>query len=121
MKTKIILFALVLSGLNFNGFAQKAAERIADKKYEQYAYINAIKTYERIAKKGYKSVEMFKKLGNSYYFNAELEQAGKWYDELFSMTQDVDAEYYYRYAQTLKAAGKYAKAGEMLLKFSEKY
>ena len=120
MKTKIILFALVLSGLNFNGFAQKAAERIADKKYEQYAYINAIKTYERIAKKGYKSVEMFKKLGNSYYFNAELEQAGKWYDELFSMTQDVDAEYYYRYAQTLKASGKYAKAGEMLLKFSEK-
>lgn len=120
MKTKIILFALVLSGLNFNGFAQKVAERIADKKYEQYAYINAIKTYERIAKKGYKSVEMFKKLGNSYYFNAELEQAGKWYDELFSMTQDVDAEYYYRYAQTLKAAGKYAKSGEMLLKFSEK-
>ncbi len=120
MKTKIILFALVLSGLNFNGFAQKVAERIAEKKYEQYAYINAIKTYERIAKKGYKSVEMFKKLGNSYYFNAELEQAGKWYDELFSMTQDVDAEYYYRYAQTLKASGKYAKAGEMLLKFSEK-
>jgi len=120
MKTKIILFALVLSGLNFNGFAQKVAERIADKKYEQYAYINAIKTYERIAKKGYKSVEMFKKLGNSYYFNAELEQAGKWYDELFSMTQDVDAEYYYRYAQTLKATGKYAKAGEMLLKFNEK-
>jgi hypothetical protein len=36
------------------------------------------------------------------------------------MTQDVDAEYYYRYSQTLKATGKYAKAGEMLLKFNEK-
>ena len=120
MKTKIILFTLVLSCLTFNGFAQKDAEKIADKKYEQYAYINAIKTYERIAKKGYKSVEMFKKLGNSYYFNAELVQAEKWYDELFSMTQDVDTEYYYRYAQTLKAAGKYAKSDEMLLKFSEK-
>jgi outer membrane protein OmpA-like peptidoglycan-associated protein/tetratricopeptide (TPR) repeat protein len=120
MKTKIILFALIISSLTFSGFAQKVAERIADKKYEQYAYINAIKTYERIAKKGYKSLEMFKKLGNSYYFNADLEQAGKWYEELFSMTQDVDAEYFYRYAQTLKAKGQYAKADEMLLKFSEK-
>ena len=104
----------------FKGYAQKDAEKNANNKYEQYAYINAIKTYERIAEKGYKSVEMFKKLGNSYYFNAELELAGKWYDELFSMTQDVETEYFYRYAHTLKATGNYAKADEMLLKFSEK-
>ena len=120
MKTKIILFAIIISSLTFKGFAQKIAEKNADKKYEQFAYINAIKTYERIAKKGYKSEEMFKKLGNSYYFNADLEQARKWYDELFYLTQDVDSEYYYRYAQTLKASGEYAKADEMLLKFSEK-
>ncbi|CAN1566868.1 OmpA-like domain [Flavobacteriaceae bacterium] len=120
MKTKIILFAIIISSLTFKGFAQKDAEKSADKKYEQFAYINAIKTYERIAKKGYKSEEMFKKLGNSYYFNADLEQARKWYDELFYLTQDVDTEYYYRYSQTLKASGEYAKADEMLLKFSEK-
>ena len=120
MKTKIILFAVILFSITFKSFAQKDAEKVADKKYEQYAYINAIKTYERIAKKGYKSVEMFKKLGNSYYFNADLEQAKKWYDELFSMTQDLEAEYYYRYAQTLKATGQYVKADAMLLKFSEK-
>ena len=120
MKTKIILFAIIISSLTFKGFAQKIAEKSADKKYEQFAYINAIKTYERIAKKGYKSEEMFKKLGNSYYFNADLEQARKWYDELFYLTQDIDAEYYYRYAQTLKASGEYAKADEMLLKFSKK-
>lgn len=120
MKTKIILFVLVICCIPFNGYAQKDAEKNANNKYEQYAYINAIKTYERIAEKGYKSVEMFKKLGNSYYFNAELELAGKWYDELFSMTQDVEPEYFYRYAHTLKATGNYAKADEMLLKFSEK-
>ncbi len=120
MKTKIILFAVVLSSLTFKGFAQKDAEKIADKNYEQFAYINAIITYERIAKKGYKSVEMFKKLGNSYYFNAQLEKAEKWYEELFSMTQDVEPEYYYRYSQALKAKGLYVKADEMLLIFSEK-
>ena len=120
MKTKIILISIIISSLTFKGFAQKDAEKVADKKYEQYAYIDAIKTYERIAKKGYKSEEMFKKLGNSYYFNAELELAGKWYDELFSMTQDVEPEYFYRYSHTLKVTGHYAKADEMLLKFSEK-
>ena len=120
MKTKIILFVLMICCIPFNGYAQKDAEKNANNKYEQYAYINAIKTYERIAKKGYKSVEMFKKLGNSYYFNAELELAGKWYNELFSMTQDVEPEYFYRYSHTLKANGHYAKADEMLLKFSEK-
>lgn len=120
MKTKIVLIALILISLTFKGFAQKEVEKSADKKYEQFAYIDAIKTYERIAKKGYKSLEMFKKLGNSYYFNADLKLAGKWYDELFYMTQDVEPEYYYRYSQTLKATGQYLKADEMLLKFSEK-
>lgn len=111
---------MILSTLTFNVVGQKNTEKSADKKYDQYAYINAIKTYERIAAKGYKSVEMFQKLGNSYYFNAELEKASKWYDELFSMTQEVDPEYYFRYAQTLKATGQYSKADEMLLKFSQK-
>ena len=111
---------MILSTFTFNVLGQINTEKSADKKYDQYAYINAIRTYERIAAKGYKSVEMFQKLGNSYYFNAELEKAAKWYDELFSMTQDVDPEYYYRYAQTLKATGQYAKADEMLLKFSQK-
>jgi hypothetical protein len=31
---------------------------LADKKYEGYAYVDAI--YERIAEKGYKSVDLFK-------------------------------------------------------------
>ena len=120
MKTKIILFISFFFGMTLIGFAQKNDEKIADKKYNQFSYINAINTYERIANKGYKSIEMFKKLGNSYYFNAFLEQSGKWYDELFALTQDVESEYYYRYAQTLKARGQYEKADEILRKFSEK-
>jgi hypothetical protein len=39
--------------------------------------------------KGYKSADMFQKLGNVYYFNA-LEQSAKWY-ELFAMTSDIDS------------------------------
>ena len=59
--------------------AQETRTAYADGKYEKYAYIDAIKTYENLAKKGYSSPELFKRLGNSYYFNARLEEAGKWY------------------------------------------
>ena len=102
--------------------AQKTPSAVAaaDKKYEKLAYIDATKTYERVAAKGYKSVDMFQKLGNAYYFNAELEKAGKWYGELFAMNEPVDAEYYYRYSQCLKAMGDYTKADQMMTQFNAK-
>lgn len=92
----------------------------ADKKYDKFAYIDAIKTYERIAAKGHRSIDLYQKLGNAYYFNAELEKANQWYSKLFSMKKTMEAEYYFRYSQTLKAIGKYGKADEMLHLFLQK-
>jgi outer membrane protein OmpA-like peptidoglycan-associated protein/tetratricopeptide (TPR) repeat protein len=91
-----------------------------EKDYDKFAYIDAAKTYERIANKGYKSVDLFQKLGNSYYFNAELPQANKWYGQLFDLNQEVEPEYYYRYSQTLKSVGDYKKADIMLAEFNKK-
>jgi outer membrane protein OmpA-like peptidoglycan-associated protein/tetratricopeptide (TPR) repeat protein len=120
MKNFILLYITIISVFSFNCYAQKAQLAAADKKYESFAYIDAIKTYERVAEKGYKSVDMFQKLGNSYYFNGELDKAAKWYDELFAMAPDQEPEYFYRYAQSLKAVGQTDKANEMLEKFHQK-
>jgi len=120
MKNFILLYITIISVFSFNCYAQKAQIAAADKKYESFAYIDAIKTYERVAEKGYKSVDMFQKLGNSYYFNGELDKAAKWYDELFAMAPDQEPEYFYRYAQSLKAVGQTDKANEMLEKFNQK-
>lgn len=120
MKNFILLFITILSVFSFNSYAQNSQIAAADKQYEKFAYIDAIKTYERIAEKGYKSIDMFQKLGNSYYFNGQLEKASKWYDELFAMTSDLDPEYYYRYAQSLKASGNLEKANEILELFHKK-
>lgn len=103
-----------------HGYAQQGAERRADKKYDRFAYIDATKTYERIAEKGYKSADLFQKLGNAYYFNSEFDQAAKWYGELFAMDSNQDAEYYYRYAQSLKATKQYEKANQMMDTFNTK-
>ncbi|PRZ22003.1 OmpA family protein [Flavobacterium granuli] len=120
MKNYIFLYLALLSVVSFSSHAQKTKVASADKKYDNYAYIEAIKTYERVAEKGYKSADLFQKLGNSYYFNAELDKAAKWYGELFSMTQDVEPEYYYRYSQSLKSIGQNNKADEMLALFNQK-
>ncbi len=120
MKKYIFLYIIFVSVFSYNSFAQKNKAVTADKKYDNYAYIDAIKTYERVAEKGYKSVDMFQKLGNAYYFNSEFEQAAKWYSELFTMNSDLNAEYYYRFGQSLKSIGENDKANEMLEKFSQK-
>lgn len=118
MKSKAILYLLLFSVLA--SYAQKSGIAKADKKYDNYAYIDAVKTYERIAEKGYKSVDLFQKLGNAYYFNSEFTQAAKWYGELFAMTTDLDPEYFYRYSQSLKSVGQYEKANTMMNAFSDK-
>jgi outer membrane protein OmpA-like peptidoglycan-associated protein/tetratricopeptide (TPR) repeat protein len=121
MKTNIFLYITIISIFSFNIYSQKTRVTAADKKYDNYAYVDAIKTYERVAEKGYKSADMFKKLGNAYYFNAELDKAAKWYGELFAMdTTNLEPEYYYRYAQSLRSIGENDKANEMLELFNQK-
>lgn len=112
--TLLIVFFLQL------GYSQKSKVAAADKKYDSYSYVDAIKTYERVAEKGYKDEKMFQKLGNAYYFNAELQKAAKWYGELFTLNANQEPEYFYRYSQSLKSIGQYDKANLMLEQFNKK-
>lgn len=107
----IVLLTIFFS---FSFFAQESKVVKANSQYDNLAYVDAIKTYERIAAKGYKSVDLFQKLGDSYYFNAKLTEANKWYEQLFSLKEKVAPEYYYRYSQTLKATKNYEKANQYL-------
>lgn len=119
MRTKIVVIAaLLLNGFLVN--AQEVKTSKADKYYDKFAYVDAVKTYEKVAEKGHKSVEVFQKLGNAYYFQSKLEEANKWYTKLFAMNQEVESELYFRYAQTLKAVGDYKKADQMMEKFYQK-
>ncbi|HEU4789679.1 MAG TPA: OmpA family protein [Flavobacterium sp.] len=120
MKNITVLYLTIFCFASFSNYAQKAKVSSADKKYDNYAYIDAIKTYERIAEKGYQSPEMYQKLGNAYFFNSELDKAVKWYDQLFVLTTDVDPVYYYRYAYCLRSVGDTKKADEMLKIYNEK-
>lgn len=119
MKLKLILFQAILSLSFCSLYSQKLKVAEADNLYERFAYIDAIATYERVAEKGYEDEKLFQKLGNAYYFNAELEKALKWYDKLFTMKKEQEPEYFYRYSQSLKSVGDYEKANKMLDLFNK--
>lgn len=120
MKNRLLHIALIALASCGSLSAQTNKEAKANKQFDNYAYVDAIQTYERIFAKGYKSQDMLQKLGDSYYYKGDLTNAAKWYGELFAFTQDVAPEYYYRYAQSLKANKDYAKADEMMAKFNQK-
>ncbi|MFS1520559.1 OmpA family protein [Flavobacterium covae] len=113
---RIILFTVL--GLSLNGvYAQEKKIIKASNHYNGLAYVDAIGTYLKVAQKGYKSKELFQRLGDSYYYNAKFTEAHKWYTELFALGETVEPEYYYRYAQTLKSVENYKKADEYMDKF----
>ncbi|MGK4567273.1 tetratricopeptide repeat protein [Flavobacterium sp. 3HN19-14] len=119
MKNKII-FVIALVIFSGNAFSQKGEVDRANKKYDDYSYIDAIAIYEKVARQGYKSVDLFERLGNAYYFNSEFRKAVLWYAELMDLHQEIEPEYYYRYAQSLKTSGAYEKADEYMKIFAEK-
>ncbi|WP_073407894.1 OmpA family protein [Flavobacterium johnsoniae] len=119
MKLKKILFPILFLCF-FMADAQTASIKNADKKYDSYAYADAIKAYEKLVEKGVREERIFQRLGNSYYFIGELKDALKYYQELFSINENQEADYLYKYAQCLKSEGNYAKADEILEKFSQK-
>ncbi|KAA1242334.1 OmpA family protein [Aquimarina sp. RZ0] len=114
-----LLFFIVGFLLVNTMFSQERKLGKAQSQYDKYEYINAQETYLKVVNKGYKSADLFKNLGNSYYFNSQFEEASKWYEELVnSYPDEVEAEYYFRYAQTLKSVERYEDADAFMKKFA---
>jgi outer membrane protein OmpA-like peptidoglycan-associated protein/tetratricopeptide (TPR) repeat protein len=120
MKIKNLAFLFFSFCFFLHANAQTGAVKTADKNYESYAYADAIKGYERALQKGYRNEKVLQRLANSYYFIGELKEALKYYDELFLLNENQEADYLYKYSQCLKSDGNYSKADQILEKFSQK-
>ncbi|URM38434.1 OmpA family protein [Flavobacterium anhuiense] len=116
----IFLLSSFISNVNAQNPFTNMNIKYADKKYEEYAYADAIKVYESLVTEQTTDQGIIQRLANSYYFNGELKSALKWYEQLFIINENQDAEYLYRYAQSLKSAGDYRKSDEILQKFNHK-
>ena len=119
MKTNKLIATIILSLAFLSGYAQKDKIRQATKEYENFAYLKTTEILLEVANKGYTSVDILQKLGNSFYFTNKMEDAAKWYAALMAMNETVDAEYYFRYAQALKSVENYTESDKWMKKFLE--
>jgi len=91
--------------------AQEGKIKRANDNFEDYAFMDAIDTYEDLSEAGYNEEQIFMNLGNANYYNANYEEAAKWYEKLFTGDSSVIYNaYLYRYAQALKSLKRYEKS-----------
>ncbi|SEA71972.1 OmpA family protein [Bizionia paragorgiae] len=120
MKTKIqlILLTLMLSLNAVVGQERGKKNTRVDRDYNNQSYMEVIKDLEKYVEKNEATPQVLARLGNSYYFNANMEEASKWYELLIQKDVDIDTEYYYRYAMALKSTGKYEMGNKYMKKFA---
>ena len=93
---------------------------IAPAEAQKYLTIDVISTYEKVLEKGYISLDMLMKVADRAYFDGDFAIAAKYYSQLFSLTNNLESMYYYRYAQSLKGINQIEKADEMMKLFEVK-
>lgn len=115
-KMYALLLTIIAVGIvhGQNGRVKKANEE-----FDKYAYIDARKIYLKVVDAGYESAQVFKKLGDTYYFNSEYGEAVKWYRNLMEKyPKEMEPEYYYRASQSFKSIGEYYLSKKMMGEFS---
>ena len=98
--------------------AQNKSTEKADKLFDSYQYVGAIDEYLKLAEGRSADAYVYTQLANSYYNIFNTEEASKWYAKAVESKAKLDAEIYYRYAQTLKTAGKYKEANKQMDTFA---
>ncbi|MDD7888160.1 OmpA family protein [Flavivirga sp. 57AJ16] len=107
-KNTVIILCLLSFGININTLAQVGKLEKANFKYDKYDYIDAREIYLKVVENGYKSAEIYRKIGDTYYFNSEYSGAAKWYYDLTKeFPNDAQPTDHFRAAKCLKTMGQF--------------
>jgi outer membrane protein OmpA-like peptidoglycan-associated protein/tetratricopeptide (TPR) repeat protein len=98
--------------------AQDSQTAWADKLFKRFEYLDASKEYLKLVGTGIKQNYIYNQLAESYYNMFNTTEAIKWY--ALSLTQPQEAETYFKYAQMLKASGRYEEANAQMAIFASK-
>ena len=114
MKNLYIALSFVVISITVS--AQNKNTKIADKLFARFEYVDAVKEYQKLVENGKADPYVYKQLADANYNMFNSAEAIKWYKKATETQQD--AETYYRYAQMLKADGKYDDANKQMKKFA---
>lgn len=113
---KNLYIALFFVAISSSLIAQNKDTKAADKLFSRYEYVSAAKEYQKLVDNGKADGYVYKQLADTYYNMFNTADAATWYAKATETNQD--AETYFRYAQMLKANGKYDEANKQMNKFA---
>ena len=115
MKKYISIFIIILiTGLFAN--AQSKATKKADKLFSKFEFVEAAKAYEELIAKGNTDAYVYGQLAEAYYNVFNTVEAEKWYAKTLKTSEAPET--IYKYAQMLKANGKYEESNTQMAKFA---
>ncbi len=115
MNIKLKHIALgALMCVTFTNAQEKQIKKASDT-FNNYAFMDAIGSYESLVKKGYTEQQIYQNLGNANYLNAAYEAASDWYGKLHQLTDyQMSSNELYQYAQSLKSLERYAESDALM-------
>lgn len=113
---KLLFIAFVLIGSSAIG--QTARQKRAEKSYTQFSFVKAVEQYKKMIDKDINKDYALRKLGDAYIMLRMPEEALSVYAQVVEQP-NVPSEYYYYYAQVLRANGDYKESKIWMKKYKE--
>ncbi len=114
---KNILTLLIITLISFSNLvAQNNSTKKADRLFDRFEFVKAAEEYLKLANDEANDYYVISRLADSYYNIFDTKNAEKWFEKI---VEENDSEIIYKYAQMLKANGKYKESNIWMTKFSE--
>ncbi|WP_298900332.1 OmpA family protein [uncultured Psychroserpens sp.] len=116
MKKLLILFTIVALS-SFSLIAQNKDTKKADKHFNRYEFVEAAEDYAELVENGKGSPYVYSQLAESYYNVFNTVEAERWYAK--ALEGNTNPEMLFKYAQMLKANGKYEESNTQIANFAQ--
>jgi len=117
--SNIFLLGMILSFLfPIQSFSQKLTTKLADKSFDEFAYVEAIGLYEYAYKKDTTDNYIVKRLAEANRNVGNTEEVERWLKKLIDRHMEKPEDIF-NYSQALKSNGKYLLAEQWLKEYSD--
>lgn len=113
---KLLCIAFVL--ISTSTFGQTAKQKRAERQFNNFSFVKAIETYEKLIDTSFNKYYAMRQLGDAYIMLRQPEKALPIYEKVVQQ-ENVPSEYFLYYAQTLRANGQYEASKEWMKKYRD--
>lgn len=114
---KSLIYYIILFLFSISCTAQIGRVHQADQLFEKFAFTKAVEIYQKAYQKKPENLYINQQLADCYMMLRKPEQALKHYKFIVENDDNIDANYYLMYAQSLRATGNYDDSKRWMKKY----